>query len=1141
MSIKSKISALLFNPKGVVEKYILKNSVVTQKQVKYIIANSRKVIAHGIKISEWKRKYIQDKYPEYDWIFYPFKTSAEKVFENISDNRAKHRIIVWGYEESPSFSILAKKNSVKFYRMEDGFVRSVGLGANHELPSSLVLDKTGTLYFDARAPSGLENILNTYDFDNDKGLMLKAKNALNLLIENGVSKYNHIERKSAQSIYQKYCSPVTGMKRVLVIGQVESDASIKYGSEKVLNNALLVKKARADNPNAQIFYKPHPDILAGKREIGSGSEVIGKFAHIITEPLSLVDSFYSMDEVYTISSLSGFEALMRGIKVTTMGCPFYSGWGLTEDLQKNVRRKRILTVEQLFAGAYILYPDYFELKGHGRTDISNVINKIKLNIGNMKYNTMTINSKFECENKVTKIISENQPNLINISSKSYIEGQPRTILFGFGMHKMSFYLSLFSERDLFTIDATVAKQSTLFVNDVLAICKLKKGDEFIVWGKKDNPELQAKLKEIGVKISRIEDAFIRSIGLGGHHASPLSYIYDETGGIYFDASEPSKLEDILNTYDFKSNPILIERAKKCIDRMVNDQMSKYNYAEKVNIENIYGAKDKKRILVIGQVEDDASILYGCEQRITNNDLVLKAYFENPGAQIIYKPHPDVLTGLRKRLSDPSLVENIAMVLYDSISISDALQTVDHVYTITSLTGFEALMRGVPVTTIGSPFYSGWGLTDDRQYNSRRNRKLSVEEVFAGTYILYSCYVNPYTKEKISIEEALDLLEWMKKTDIQPYDIKTNYSTNNAILAKTEAFIESGQFKDALASANLAVGSFGDIASYLIRAKARVAQGIIGDKVKNDFIYACKISNYQNINALVMYAKYLWEFEGYDTDLHNVISILLKLNKLNSTKKELLAAMLCDGGYIKKAYDLLDGMYNLSDKRHLSGRVKLDATLSSVLGCSDECPATSIYNKIRKSTATFESIIRSNPSSFCIVGNSPIELGKQQGEQIDKFSHVIRFNSFDTTYPNAIDYGNKTDIWIRTPKNMSNIPDRINDDIKLVIISGSNWINRLEDGVFTFDDLISDYCNVGVIPFYIYSKLANKISSPPSAGIQVLFWIYSMIGPINKEQIFGFELTDQPEGRNSLYSSDKNKVVRHNWITERKLFDELIKV
>ena len=100
-------------------------------------------------------------------------------------------------------------------------------------------------------------------------------------------------------------------------------------------------------------------MLAGKRNIEKSFEVISEFSYVVMCDLSLPDSFETIDEVYTITSLSGFEALMRGKKVTTLGCPFYSGWGLTNDCQINVRRRRILSLEEVFAASYILYPSYF--------------------------------------------------------------------------------------------------------------------------------------------------------------------------------------------------------------------------------------------------------------------------------------------------------------------------------------------------------------------------------------------------------------------------------------------------------------------------------------------------------------------------------------------------------------------------------------------------------------------------------------------------------------------------------------------------------------------------------------------------------------------------------------------------------------
>jgi capsular polysaccharide export protein len=60
-------------------------------------------------------------------------------------------------------------------------------------------------------------------------------------------------------------------------------------------------------------------------------------------------------EVHCLSSLSGFEALLRGLRVVTWGRPFYAGWGLTEDRDPPPRRGRALTLDALVAGALILH------------------------------------------------------------------------------------------------------------------------------------------------------------------------------------------------------------------------------------------------------------------------------------------------------------------------------------------------------------------------------------------------------------------------------------------------------------------------------------------------------------------------------------------------------------------------------------------------------------------------------------------------------------------------------------------------------------------------------------------------------------------------------------------------------------------
>ncbi|WP_160841752.1 capsular polysaccharide biosynthesis protein [Halobacillus halophilus] len=274
------------------------------------------------------------------------------------------------------------------------------------------------------------------------------------------------------------------------------------------------------------------------------------------------------------------------------------------------------------------------------------------------------------------------------------------------------------------------------------------------WGYSHEAAIQKLAKDEKVPIYRIEDGFLRSAGLGSMHTPPYSMCLD-TKGMYFDSTKESDLEDILNHYDFSSDPVLLERSENIIRQLLELKVSKYNHVQEKDISELYGSKRRRRVLVIGQVEDDASIKMGSRQAWTNNDLVRLAVKENPGDEVIYKPHPDVLMGRRERLSNPEEIMDIAKVIEEPLSIDDAFQTIDHLYTITSLTGFEAMLRGIKVTTVGAPFYSGWGLTDDRQEVSRRKRILSIEELFAGAYILYPAYINPHTKKKISIEEAID--------------------------------------------------------------------------------------------------------------------------------------------------------------------------------------------------------------------------------------------------------------------------------------------------------------------------------------------------------------------------------------------------
>ena len=253
------------------------------------------------------------------------------------------------------------------------------------------------------------------------------------------------------------------------------------------------------------------------------------------------------------------------------------------------------------------------------------------------------------------------------------------------------------------------------------------------------------------KFWRMEDGFIRSVGLGVDLTQPLSLVIDSQG-IYYDPSQPSDLESLLQNTTF-SNDLLL-RGQHLRERLVALKLSKYNVQGQADITL---PNDRYTILVPGQVESDASIVTGSPHINTNSGLLNAVRSAHPDAFIVYKAHPDVLSGARIGALDTN-----AKRLYDldasEIDIATLLERVDAVHTMSSLTGFEALLRQREVSTYGLPFYAGWGLTQDALSCPRRTRSLSLDALVAGTLILYPGYVDPTTRQLCNAETVVSLLE-----------------------------------------------------------------------------------------------------------------------------------------------------------------------------------------------------------------------------------------------------------------------------------------------------------------------------------------------------------------------------------------------
>ncbi|MEE2860700.1 MAG: capsular polysaccharide biosynthesis protein [Pseudomonadota bacterium] len=250
---------------------------------------------------------------------------------------------------------------------------------------------------------------------------------------------------------------------------------------------------------------------------------------------------------------------------------------------------------------------------------------------------------------------------------------------------------------------------------------------------------------------RVEDGFLRSRGLGAELTPPISVVADDLG-IYFDPTRPSRLEALIA---LGPPPGGRQRARHLIARLIEMRLSKYNLQADAPLPPPDG---RHRILVPGQVEDDASILRGAGAERTNLDLLRRVRAENPQAWIVYKPHPDVEAGLRPGALPEDALASVADHVADKADPVALIEATDAVWTITSTLGFEALLRGKPVTVLGAPFYAGWGLTRDLgPVPARRRARPDLEALVHACLIAYPRYRDPLTGLPCPVEVALDRL------------------------------------------------------------------------------------------------------------------------------------------------------------------------------------------------------------------------------------------------------------------------------------------------------------------------------------------------------------------------------------------------
>jgi capsular polysaccharide export protein len=235
--------------------------------------------------------------------------------------------------------------------IEDGFIRSQGLGADCVPPLSIIVDEEGA-HFDPNGPSGIERLLQEGDFSPE--LLVRARALREAVVAGGLSKY---EKGSGEPLAR----PGGDRRHVLVPGQVEDDRAVTSGGA-LSSNLELLRRARAEvGPEAFLIYKPHPDVLAGHRRGLIPERDMTALADRVETQAPIAALIAMADELHVNSSLAGFEALMRGKHVTVYGVPFYVGWGLTADRGPiPARRTARRTLDEVVAATLLLYPRYLD-------------------------------------------------------------------------------------------------------------------------------------------------------------------------------------------------------------------------------------------------------------------------------------------------------------------------------------------------------------------------------------------------------------------------------------------------------------------------------------------------------------------------------------------------------------------------------------------------------------------------------------------------------------------------------------------------------------------------------------------------------------------------------------------------------------
>ena len=706
------------------------------------------------------------------------KTNKVRLLSFLSPKylaKSKPVLVGWGYKANTlKTRALAQKHQLPYWALEDGFISWL----NHPSQSkpyqrlSYIIDKTG-MYYDASKPSGLDVVLiEQTNIDNNRVERLHAQ-----LLKLGISKYNQARCKA-----EHFPSWLQELKRanlscLLLVDQTFGDASIEFsgGSEKSFERMLswAIERLTQDK-KLHVIIKTHPDVLLGKKS-GYLFEALHALQldndltqriHLLSDDIAPAELITMASEVAVVSSQMGFEALWQNKMVTCFAWPFYAGRGLTVDQCEsplNYPRKSV-SLNQLLHAALIEYPVYLHPDTQKECEIEDVVDYLQAHL---------LTREMHCDALAIPNMSLWKrsfiPEFVSASAAILRFGSPKNndVALLWGMKDKANMIGMDSRLRGSDV-ASGSHDTSVDVADInKALAGKLKGDG--VSGNNAGNAVTPSYTPTGVssihalkpttvtnhKTWRIEDGFIRSVGLGADLRRPSSLVLDDQG-IYYNGKQASRLERLLEQYDL--NAYEQYRAANLLVQLRESNITKYNVESSSDVAQfVTQANGKEIVLVTGQFQQDLSMQFGAENIRDNLTLLQQVKADFPHGFVIYKEHPDVYSGVRPGRIDESQVFKYADAYVTDTSLTDLFGISQRLCTICSLAGFEALTRGIAVTTYGLPFYGGWGLTDDKCDFPRRTRMRTIEELAYIALVLYGRYVNWDTRQITTVESTINTL------------------------------------------------------------------------------------------------------------------------------------------------------------------------------------------------------------------------------------------------------------------------------------------------------------------------------------------------------------------------------------------------